>query len=150
MSSVWLYDWSRDGTEVLFTRGGRFTLDGKAVQDTSDATWQQHMIAMGLLEGDEPFELASGMTFPMLTPDGKHQLVKKDNQIWVWDVETRKLLRIIVLLPEQQTAVFSPAGELLYASPKAEPYLAYVVEEISGYRRVLAQDEFLERVSPQE
>ncbi len=81
-----------------------------------------------------------------LTPD--QQWLIEGGDIYRWDAATRTktLSRKIVLLPDQQVVVISPAGEILWESADARRHLAYVVEETDGRRTVLSDEEFRRRV----
>lgn len=95
----------------------------------------------------ERFEFQSAGIYAY-TPDGSLLLrtYANPNPIPIWDTKTRKLKRLIYLFPDNQVIVFSPAGEVLFATPKAQEQLLYIIEGKDGSKTVFSGAEFHKRV----
>ena len=70
------------------------------------------------------------------------------NTAGVIDVERREMAWIAILLPDGETAVISPGGQLLVAPPTVESELCYVCETASNVFELLAPSEFNRRYAP--
>jgi len=167
--------WSPDGKSLLITdtsgEATRYDLTGKSLGSfqlkgpVDQIQWSKidNRIWIGgteyspsgeLIGADDGLKATNGEPFESLpdsdalkaSPNGKHMIQTKGDRVMLWDRTSGELDRIIQLLPENQYAIFSPAGELLYGSPKADEHLGYLVEETNGRISVLSHDEFLKRV----
>ncbi len=80
----------------------------------------------------------------VISADGTRFVGIQGSTIKSWDFKTGELERIVLLLPDGQHAVFSPAGEVLARSAQAALHYRHLVEDKGGRLRLLKPSEFLE------
>jgi len=64
-------------------------------------------------------------------------------------METREPERLILMLPDGQSATFTPAGQLLDKTNDADEHLRYLIETDEG-RWILKPSDFQQRVKRRE
>lgn len=77
---------------------------------------------------------------------GKHgaelTIVGADEHVRTWDTSNGDLLRVFVVLPQQNFVVINPQGEILEKSPDADKHLIYTREDIKGKQALLTPEQF--------
>jgi serine/threonine protein kinase/WD40 repeat protein len=68
----------------------------------------------------------------VFSPDSKYLIIPEESMLTYWNLATSELEQIVLLLPDAQHVIFSPAGEVLARSPKAEQYYRYMIEDRTG------------------
>lgn len=82
------------------------------------------------------------------SPDGQFLASSGDDAtVRVWNMTTMQPARITVALPQDQSATFSEAGQLLSDPEEAGDALVYVVQRESGALELLTPAEFPARAS---
>ncbi|QJW98482.1 WD40 repeat domain-containing protein [Frigoriglobus tundricola] len=78
--------------------------------------------------------------------DGKHLISGSEDGIARYtDLESHKLVHLLVPLPGENAVTLSARGEILSASPNTDGALLYLVEGGAGYMNLLGMDEYRKR-----
>jgi len=119
--------------------GELFSMYGKLYK-TADAapgprvepTWDTHYPYAGYAE-------------PAFSGDGRYLATTCRLGTVMRNTSNYKIERIIHALPDNQYVTFSPAGEVLAASPRAGQRFVYLVEDNNGRLQLLSHLQFLQR-----
>lgn len=149
--------WSNDGSHIaflpalfvnhvlVFSRDG--SLKGKLKPTVGHGINSNGTRMSGVVTVDgKPLPPLEGNGSGVYSPNEKVLVSASRNVIRIWNTKTRKLLAIILLLPNEQYVTFSAAGETLFATPKAKEYYRYEVEERNGSKTQLTIEDFVKRI----
>lgn len=112
--------------------------DGKTIVGQTP----HHIFALNLADKKLTSLMGIRGDSPQFSPDGKLLITVEKSTILYWNLATKELEQIVLLLPDDQYVLFSPAGEILARSTNAEHYYRYLVEDKGGKVELKTPEEF--------